>query len=84
MGEGGVTVVIPGEAIFAGIVMYVEEGDAIDRFRKTVVVSDEVWLCEETGDEVRWERGKSKFSHVDVSDVGRSTSEDVMCVLQSV
>ena len=70
MGEGGVAVVISGETIFASVVVYIEERDAIDGFRKTVVVGDEVWLCEEAGDEVRWERGKSKFSHVVVSSSG--------------
>ena len=70
MGEGGVAVVVSGETIFAGVVVYVEERDAIDGFRKTVVVGDGVWLCEEAGDEVRWERGKSKFSHVVVSNGG--------------
>ena len=75
VGEGGVSVVISGETIFAGIVVYVEERDAIDRFREAVVVGDEVWLCEEAGDEVRWKGGKSKFSQF--SHVGVSTGGEV-------
>ena len=67
MGEGGVAVVVPGETVFASAVMYVEERNAIDRFRKTVVVGDEARLCEKAGDKVRWERGEGKFSHVVVS-----------------
>ena len=70
MDEGRVAVAVFREAIFAGGIVYVKEGDAIYAFGEAVVVGDGVGLGKEIRDEVRRERGKSKFSHFGVSAVG--------------
>ena len=71
MDESGIAIVVSGETVLAGGVVYVEEGNAIHRFGEAIVVGNGVGLGEEVGNEVRWKRRKSKFSHVGVNDDGK-------------